>query len=303
MRLVWTEARLSSGVLGGRGGGGGPGLAKLEPEAARLRDGRLGPGIWAYFPASAIGGGARNLGRGGDGSRLGDWAGDCSRGGGGDGGASGRPRLAGGGGGGAPRLPVFCGLIGWDFDTCGGGTEGGGGGGTLALFVVSWEAASVPEPLSSLACCFCSIYALIKSEFSAICSSVIPIAFSSSRRPRHDGSTVSSGEDAFSLFPGATGAEGAVLAGGCLGGMIDSAGFGADEDLCPCRRLPTLPKRLWLLPFDTGVGVCPRAAENGVALVSLLALFSRSVTFLRNVFASFSSAKERPARQSSSSKV
>lgn len=43
--------------------------------------------------------------------------------------------------------------------------------------------------------------------------------------------------------------------------------------------------------------------EKGVCLVSLLAFFSRSCSFLMNVLASFSSAKEKPAVQSSSSKL
>lgn len=53
----------SIGVLGGRGGGGGPGFA-TEPEDARARLGvyTAGPSLTAYLPASSMGGGARNLG-------------------------------------------------------------------------------------------------------------------------------------------------------------------------------------------------------------------------------------------------
>lgn len=117
----------SRGDFDGLGGGGGPGVvpddARGRAPAARLD--------LAYLPASAIGGGARNLGRGGDGSLgLVDVvdspscpAGDASM----------RPRLEGGGGGGPRRppllLPVFCGLSGADLG--GGGADGGGGGGAF----------------------------------------------------------------------------------------------------------------------------------------------------------------------------
>lgn len=61
-------ASSSSGVFGGLGGGGGPGVAEL---VARLLEGRAGvgrEGSWfANLPASAIGGGARKRGLGGDG--------------------------------------------------------------------------------------------------------------------------------------------------------------------------------------------------------------------------------------------
>jgi hypothetical protein len=56
----------SSGVFGGRGGGGGPGVAEL---VARLREGKLG--VLANLPASARGGGALKRGLGGDGARGG----------------------------------------------------------------------------------------------------------------------------------------------------------------------------------------------------------------------------------------
>lgn len=91
----------STGVFGGRGGGGG---AAFAPELARGRVEGAGLRPWEYLPASAIGGGARNLGRGGDGSR-GDGEAESSC-------ASGRALRDGGGGGGAPRrlpelLPVL----------------------------------------------------------------------------------------------------------------------------------------------------------------------------------------------------
>ena len=61
----------SIGVLGGLGGGGGPGFSWFD--MARCLTGGPEPLEPAYFPASAIGGGARNLwaGRGGDGVRSG----------------------------------------------------------------------------------------------------------------------------------------------------------------------------------------------------------------------------------------
>jgi hypothetical protein len=52
-----------------------------------------------------------------------------------------------------------------------------------------------------------------------------------------------------------------------------------------------------------GAGPCPRVDANGVLSVSLLACFSRSCTFLIKVLASFSSTKDNPAAQSSSSNV
>jgi hypothetical protein len=60
----------SRGVFGGLGGGGGPGVAEL---VARLLEGKgkLGVDWFANLPASAIGGGALNRGRGGDGARGG----------------------------------------------------------------------------------------------------------------------------------------------------------------------------------------------------------------------------------------
>jgi hypothetical protein len=58
------------GTLDGRGGGGGPGAA---PDTARGRPRTVGG--WANLPASAIGGGALNLSRGGDGSLGGAGAG------------------------------------------------------------------------------------------------------------------------------------------------------------------------------------------------------------------------------------
>jgi hypothetical protein len=60
----------------------------------------------------------------------------------------------------------------------------------------------------------------------------------------------------------------------------------------------------WDLPPD-GVGDCPSALPlpNGLARVFLCAFFSRSSTFFLNCFASFSSAKLRPARHCSNSKV
>lgn len=152
-----------TGVFGGRGGGGGPGLAAFEEARARL--GGAG-GKFANLPASASGGGALNTGLGGPGG------GEGSRGG--DGGA-GLPDefllmvvasvfvlRAGGGAGGGPRfdavvLPVFCGLIG----PLTGAALGGGGGGALAL-------RSLFSSLSFSSDFLCSMYSLMKSAFSSI---------------------------------------------------------------------------------------------------------------------------------------
>lgn len=88
-----------------------------------------------------------------------------------------------------------------------------------------------------------------------------------------------------------------------VGGMMDwGGGADCDEDLWP--KMP--PKRPWpwppLLPFATGP-LPPAGAPNGLFLVFLCAFFSRSSSFFLNVLASFSSANDSPARQSSSSKV
>jgi hypothetical protein len=156
----------SIGVLGGRGGGGGPGLARVAEEArARLAGGE----VWetANFPASAIGGGALNLGCGvvgGDGEGGGDSAL------GGDGGLPPTGLRDGGGAGGGPLLldvvlaivaPVFCGLnLGRD------AAPGGGGGGGAFDLPVPPVASAIPCAAS--AACFSSTYCLIKSAFWAI---------------------------------------------------------------------------------------------------------------------------------------
>lgn len=97
---------------------------------------------------------------------------------------------------------------------------------------------------------------------------------------------------------GATWIEGAVAppAGAGAGGAL------GPEDDRP-SKLPKMERPTPGLPFITGAGPCPRVEAKGVCLVSLLAFFSRSWNFLMKVLASFSSAKDRPAGQSSSSKV
>ena len=180
------------GVLGGLGGGGGPGFAKLlgfDTVLARP----VGPGPWdtANLPASASGGGARNLGCGLEG---GD--GDGSGGDSGLGGEGGLPPTGlrdGGGAGGAPLLldvldnvaPVFCGL------TLDDGADGGGGGGAALpdiefLLLVLPMASAIPVAVSCA--CFCSTYCRMKSAFCAIWSSVMPICTSSSSIGRQVGS-------------------------------------------------------------------------------------------------------------------
>jgi hypothetical protein len=118
----------------------------------------------ANFPASAIGGGALNLGCGVDGGD-GDGGGESALGG--DGGLPPTGLRDGGGAGGGPLLldvvpdmvaPVFCGLnLGKDA-----AAGGGGGGGAFDL----------PKP-STTPCavsfaCLSSTYCLIKSAFCAI---------------------------------------------------------------------------------------------------------------------------------------
>jgi hypothetical protein len=151
---------------------------------------------------------------------------------------------------------------------------------------------------SAAAACFWSIQALMKSEFSAIWSSVIPIPLSSSSSPFQEGSLVSNGKSG--LAGGALGAsvggggatcmEGAGAGGGALGAGVER-----------CNKLPNKDRPTF--PLETGAGPWPRLDAKGVLDVSLLACFSRSCTFLINVLASFSSTKDRPAGQASSSNV
>ena len=138
----------SIGVFEGRGGGGGPGLATLAVEdALALPDGCMStPGFTANLPASANGGGARNLGWGlasGDGVAGGDLDLD------GDGALAATGLRDGGGAGGGPlRLavvdPVFSGL-----SRAAGG--GGGGGGALPPEVGMEEA--IPFAIACACCC------------------------------------------------------------------------------------------------------------------------------------------------------
>jgi hypothetical protein len=83
---------------------------------------------------------------------------------------------------------------------------------------------------------------------------------------------------------------------------MDCAGAAECEEL----RFPKRPpRRPWpeLLPFVVGALLVPAAAPNGLFLVFLCACFSRSSSFFLNVLASFSSANDSAAKQSSSSKV
>jgi hypothetical protein len=96
--------------------------------------------------------------------------------------------------------------------------------------------------------------------------------------------------------------------------LIDGAGGGGDIgwtwlSRLGCFECPNkLPRKL-VCCFSPPELTCPFAMPppasdpNGLLLVFLWAFFSRSLTFFRNVLASFSSAKERPAMQFSSSKV
>lgn len=82
-------------------------------------------------------------------------------------------------------------------------------------------------------------------------------------------------------------------------------GGGAD---CEELRWPKMPpRRPWpcpeLLPLAMGGLLLPADAPNGLFLVFLCACFSRSSSLLLNFFASFSSANDSAAKQSSSSNV
>lgn len=90
----------------------------------------------------------------------------------------------------------------------------------------------------------------------------------------------------------------------CGGGMIEWVGTAAGVELRPiCSMLVSPPKRLCdLVPFVAATACWPAAAAKGFDLVFLCAAFSRSSIFCLNFLASLSSAKERPARQPSSSK-
>lgn len=79
-------------------------------------------------------------------------------------------------------------------------------------------------------------------------------------------------------------------------------GGGAVLDECLWPNKPPRRPCPWLFPLVAGP-LDPAAAPNGLFFVFLWAFFSRSSTFFLNVLASFSSAKEKAARQSSSSKV
>jgi hypothetical protein len=156
----------SRGVLGGRGGGGGPGLARVPEEAlARLAGGEILD--TANFPASAKGGGALNLGCGVEGGD-GEGGGDSALGG--DGGLPPTGLRDGGGAGGGPLLPevvldmvvpVLCGLnFGRDA-----AAAGGSGGGAFDLPVLP-IASAIPCAVS--AACFSLTYCLMKSASWAI---------------------------------------------------------------------------------------------------------------------------------------
>jgi hypothetical protein len=123
----------------------------------------------------------------------------------------------------------------------------------------------------------------------------MPMVSSSFSNGCHDGSVVSMAElRELDILDGAVDVGEATL-----GGIMD-AGWGAGVE-CRCPKSP--PSRPWLFcPFGAAPPP-PMAAPNGLFLVFLCAFFSRSSIFFLNVFASFSSANDSAARQSSSSKV
>ena len=146
----------------------------------------------------------------------------------------------------------------------------------------------------------CSMYSLMKSAFSSIWSSVMPMASSSFSSGCHDGSVVSIAElRALVAFEWLLCTGEATFAGGmmdCGGGCCE-----ADEWRWP-KRPPSRPCPE-LLPLVAGALLLPAEAPKGLFLVFLWAFFSRSSSFFLNVLASFSSAKDSAAKQSSSSKV
>lgn len=123
--------------MGGRGGGGGPGLARPAPEDALGRLGEAcvrGPSLTANLPASARGGGALNTGRGaggGEGVLLSGINGEGALGG--DGALPGAGLLDGGGAGGGPLLLAVVEPVSSGVNREAGGPGGGGGGAFLPL--------------------------------------------------------------------------------------------------------------------------------------------------------------------------
>lgn len=138
----------------------------------------------------------------------------------------------------------------------------------------------------------------MKAWFSMMKSSVRPFAFRSSPKcSRHSGSKASKTancEGELRLSP-LNLPEDDLPRLGLLALRGDSGDVGEEECLCPPKMPPSRP---CLCVFAPGA-----APPNGVALVALLAFFSRSSIFFLNCLASFSSTNERPAIQSSSSKV
>lgn len=148
----------------------------------------------------------------------------------------------------------------------------------------------------------------MNSEFSSIWSSVMPISNNSPRISLHEGSTWS--REVPLLLPVSSSATLPWSRGGimeCWDRCCCGCGcgtLGADEDLWPCSKLVRPPKRLCDFPFANpplAAGPWPEPWK-AVALVLLLACFSRSSIFFLNCFDSFSSTKDRPAMQSSISK-
>jgi hypothetical protein len=128
----------------------------------------------------------------------------------------------------------------------------------------------------------------------------MPIASSSFSSGRHDGSVVSIAE-LFALVA----LEWLLCTGEVTlaGGIMDWAGGEPVAEECRCVRRPSRPWPCPPLLLFIAPPLLPADEPKGLFFVFLCAFFSRSSTFFLNVLASFSSANERPARQSSSSKV
>jgi hypothetical protein len=124
----------------------------------------------------------------------------------------------------------------------------------------------------------------MKSAFSSIWSSVMPMVSSSLSSGCHEGSLVSIADD----FVGEATAGGGIMDCGCWW-----------LDWCLWPKMP--PSRPW--DFCGPAFAAAAWVPKGLLRVFLWAFFSRSSIFFLKVRASFSSAKERAARQPSISKV
>lgn len=282
---LWSSD--SRGVLAGRGGGGG--IDEVAPGIIDNTDDFFLSAAWfANLPASGRGGGALNLGRGGDGTLGGlaslvTWPPD-RRGAGGGGGpdllaegelfrAAAAAAAAGGGGGGALTVLDSRPLV------EGEGRAGGGGGGAASLASLACSSRRKSTMNSWLS--------LIKSSFKPLSARSWPKC---SRQRGSKASNKANSEPllSFKLTEEPELWENPDKLEVAVSGIIDTV---------ECRW-KMLPNRLCFWPPDAWLD-----PPNGATLVARLAFFSRSSIFLLNCLASFSSTKLSAARHSSNSKV